>query len=131
VRICMDTSAYSEFKRGHAGVLDAIQRADEVVLPAVVIGELLAGFRIGNRETQNRQDLDRFLGSKRVRVASLDAETGQRYSEIVVYLRDQGSPIPTNDIWIAATAMQWGLRVLTSDRHFARLPQISVLSLQP
>lgn len=129
MRICLDTSAYSAFKSGHEVALDAIQSADELVLPAIVIGELLAGFRMGNRETVNRQDLDRFLGSKRVRVASLDAETGQRYSEIVVYLRAQGSPIPTNDIWIAATAMQWGLRVLTSDQHFARLPQISVLSL--
>lgn len=129
MRVCLDTSAYSAFKRGHEGALDAIQRADELIMPAVVIGELLAGFRMGNRETENRQDLDRFLGSKRVRVASLDAETGQRYSEIVVYLRDQGSPIPTNDIWIASTAMQWGLRVLTSDRHFACLPQISVMAL--
>lgn len=84
---------------------------------------------MGNRETVNRDDLDRFLESERVRVASLDAETGQRYAEIVVYLREQGSPIPTNDIWIAATAMQWGLRVLTSNEHFARLPQISVIGL--
>lgn len=130
MRICLDTSAYSAFKRGHVGALDAIQRAREIVLPAVVIGELLAGFRMGDRQRVNLRELDSFLVSPRVRVASIDAETGQRYAQILVYCRQQGSPIPSNDMWIAASAMQWGLRVLTSDTHFARLPQISLLPLE-
>jgi len=130
LRICLDTSGYSAFKRGHGGALEAVQRAEALVLPAVVIGELLAGFRMGRREATNRRELDRFLESPRVRVVLLDAETGQRYAEIVSYLCDHGRPIPTNDIWIAASAMQWGLRVLTSDGHFALLPQISLLPLE-
>ncbi|MFV1979276.1 MAG: type II toxin-antitoxin system VapC family toxin, partial [Myxococcota bacterium] len=109
MRICLDTSAYSAFKRGHEGALDVMQQADELVLPAVVVGELLAGFRIGTHEAINRRDLDRLLDSPRVSVAVLDADTGERYADIVAYLRAQGRPIPTNDIWIAATAMQWGL----------------------
>ena len=129
MRVCLDTSGYSAFKRGHEGAIDAVQRAGEIVLPAVVVGELLAGFRMGSRDRINRRELDAFLESPRVRVAALGAETAQRYAEIVSYLRERGAPIPTNDIWIAACAMEWGLRLLTSDAHFDRLPQVSVLAL--
>ena len=128
-RVCLDTSGYSAFKRGHEGAVDVLQRANEIVLPAVVIGELLAGFRMGSRNRMNRRELDGFLASARVRIAPLGAETAQRYAEIVSYLRDRGTPIPTNDIWIAACAMEWGLRLFTTDRHFDRLPQVSLLSL--
>ena len=130
MRICLDTSGYSAFKRGHDGALAVVQSATAIVLPAVVLGELLAGFRIGSRERSNRRELDAFMESPRVRVAPLDFETAQRYAEILPYLRERGTPIPTNDIWIAATAMEWGLRVLTTDPHFGWLPQVSVLPLE-
>ena len=130
MQICLDTSGYSAFKRGHDGALAVVQSAAEIVLPAVVLGELLAGFRIGSRERSNRRELDAFMESPRVRVAPLDFETAQRYAEILPYLRERGTPIPTNDIWIAATAMEWGLRVLTTDPHFGWLPQVSVLPLE-
>jgi tRNA(fMet)-specific endonuclease VapC len=130
MRVCLDTSAYSAFKRGHEEVVDLLQRAEEIVLPAVVLGELLAGFRIGSRDRANRRELDAFLESPRVRVAPVDADTAQRYAEILSYLRDRGTPIPTNDVWIGACAMQWGLRLLTTDAHFGRLPQLSLLPLE-
>jgi tRNA(fMet)-specific endonuclease VapC len=130
MRVCLDTSAYSAFKRGHEEVVDLLQRAEEIVLPAVVLGELLAGFRIGSRDRANRPELDAFLESPRVRVAPVDADTAQRYAEILSYLRDRGTPIPTNDVWIGACAMQWGLRLLTTDAHFGRLPQLSLLPLE-
>ena len=130
MRICLDTSAYSAFKRGHEGALDAIQRAEEIVLPTVVLGEVFAGFRLGERDRENREELDRFLESPRVRIAPVDEETGRRYAQIVVFLRREGTPIPTNDVWIAASAMQHGLRVLTTDAHFARLPLLSTELLE-
>lgn len=130
MRICLDTSGYSAFKRGHDETLAAIQRAVQIVLPAVVLGELLAGFRIGRRDRSNRRELNVFMQSPRVRVLPLDLDTAERYAEIVRYLRERGTPVPTNDIWIAATAMQWGLRILTTDAHFSRLPQVSVLPLE-
>jgi len=130
MRVCLDTSAYSAFKRGHEEAVDLLQRAEEIVLPAVVLGELLAGFRIGSRDRANRRELDAFLESPRVRVAPVDADTAQRYAEILSYLRDHGTPIPTNDVWIGACAMQWGLRLLTTDAHFGRLPQLSLLPLE-
>lgn len=131
MRICLDTSAYSAFKRGHEGVVEAIRRAEQIVLPATVLGELLAGFRMGDREAKNRRELERFLDAPRVRVAPVDAESAQRYAEIVEFLRSAGRPIPTNDAWIAACAMQWGLRMVTTDAHFASLPQVSMLPLDP
>lgn len=125
MRICLDTSAYSAFFRGHPGIRDLIQRADEIVLPPIVLGELLGGFRSDSRWAENRRLLDEFLASRRVRVAAIDAETADRYSEILAYLRRQGRPIPTNDLWIAASAMQHGLRLVTSDAHFDHVPQVS------
>jgi len=130
LRICLDTSGYSVFKRGRESAIDLLQRADEIVFPAVVVGELLAGFRMGRRDRINREELDAFLASARVCVAPLGAQTAQRYAEIVSYLRDRGAPIPTNDIWIAACAMEWGLRLLTTDAHFERLPQVSLLTFE-
>lgn len=131
MRLCLDTSAYSAFKRGDETVLRILRRAAEIVLPAVALGELRAGFRAGTRERRNLEELEAFLDSPRVGTASIDEETAIRYADIVSYLRSEGSPIPTNDIWIAASAMQWGLRILTRDAHFARLPQVSVEPLPP
>jgi predicted nucleic acid-binding protein len=125
-RICLDTSAYSAFKRGDDGVREALARAERIVLPPIVLGELFGGVRTGGRETKNREELGRFLASPRVDVVTVDEETAERYGEIFAYLRAAGTPIPTNDIWIAATAMQWGLRVHTTDSHFERVPQVVV-----
>jgi predicted nucleic acid-binding protein len=126
VDICLDTSAYSAFKRGHEAVVEAIAAADRITLPAVVLGELLAGFRAGLREKANREELGRFLGSPRVSRAAVDDETAERYAEIHLYLRREGTPIPTNDVWIAAVAMQLGLILHTTDPHFERVPQVIV-----
>lgn len=104
-----------------AGLLDA---ADEVYLSSVVIGELLAGFRKGNSEQRNREILERFLSVPRVATLPLDDDTAERYAVILDFLRRQGGPIPTNDLWIAACAMQHGLVLITADRHFLALPQV-------
>jgi len=125
MRICLDTSAYSAFFRGHAAIRELIQRANEIVLPPIVLGELLGGFRSGSRWAENRRLLEEFLASPRVRVAAIDTETAERYSEILDYLRRRGRPIPTNDLWIAASAMQHGLRLVTTDGHFGHVPQVS------
>ena len=124
IRILLDTSAYIAFLKGHPGIKQAIQKADEINLNPVVMGELLAGFMKGRRAAQNREILQEFMGSPRVRLMAIDEETSGRYAAIFNYLREKGTPIPTNDLWIAATAMQFGLRVVTTDRHFRKVPQI-------
>lgn len=129
MRLCIDTSAYAAFQKGHPEVLHVVQRARELAMPVVVLGELFGGFRRGTREPENRRLLREFFRSPRSRVLEVDSETAERYGEIYAHLRDRGTPVPTNDIWIAASAMQHGLRVLTADRHFERVPQVSCLYL--
>ena len=123
-RTLLDTSAYSLLMRGRKEVAALLDAADEVYLPAVVIGELLAGFKKGNSEHRNREILYRFLEVPSVLTLPLDEETGERYAVILDFLRRQGTPIPTNDLWIGACAMQHGLVLITADRHFLKLPQI-------
>jgi tRNA(fMet)-specific endonuclease VapC len=120
----LDTSAYSAFMRGHPELKAALQRVDRIVLTPVVLGELAAGFRAGARRRKNEAELRRFLASARVDIVPIDAETAERYAVILHALRLAGTPIPTNDIWIAASAMQHGLRLLTTDAHYDRIPQI-------
>jgi tRNA(fMet)-specific endonuclease VapC len=122
--ILLDTSGYSAFRRGHGEILREIQEADEIWVTPVVLGELLAGFLQGTRAAKNRSDLQTFLSSARVRIADLSSDTSERYAVILDRLRESGTPIPTNDIWIAATAMQLGLRVVTTDGHFRKVPQV-------
>jgi len=124
IRILLDTSAYIAFLKGHPGIKQTIQKTDEINLNPVVLGELLAGFMKGRRAAQNREILQEFMGSPRVRLMAIDEETSERYASIFNYLREKGTPIPTNDLWIAATAMQFGLRVVTTDRHFQQVPQV-------
>ncbi len=128
-RLLLDTSAYSAFFRGDAQAKEAIQSADDIVLNPVVIGELLAGFGRGRQRARNEKELAEFLAAPRVRVVAVDEETASRYAVILGGLWAAGTPIPTNDIWIAASAMQHGLEVLTADAHYARVPQIVVKAL--
>ena len=123
-RIMIDTSAYAAFLRGHPGIKLSIQRADEISLSPVVLGELLAGFMMGKNERRNRSILRDFLSSARVNLLEIDEETSERYAVILYHLRTKGVPIPTNDMWIAASAMQYGLKVLTTDKHYIEVPQI-------
>ncbi len=127
--IVFDTSAYSAFKRGHAGAVELARTAGQILLPAVVIGELLAGFALGSRADRNRAELDEFCSSPRVRIAPLGRATAERYAVIYGYLRAAGQPVPTNDLWIAASAMEQGAIVATADRHFLEMPQVMTVIL--
>jgi predicted nucleic acid-binding protein len=126
MRVLLDTSAYSAFMRGHAEVVAAIQGNDEIFLNSIVVGELTAGFIKGGRRRKNERELRTFLASPRIGSLDITEETAERYAVILNALWRAGTPIPTNDIWIAASAMEYGLRVLTTDRHYQRIPQIMV-----
>ena len=123
-KVMMDTSAYAAFLRGSPGVKEAVQQADEIFFNPVVLGELKAGFLMGRNEKRNTAILKDFLSSPRVIIAEIDEETSERYAVIVQSLRMKGTPIPTNDLWIAASAMQHGLKVLTADQHYLEVVQI-------
>ncbi|MBI3392954.1 MAG: type II toxin-antitoxin system VapC family toxin [Nitrospirae bacterium] len=125
-RVLLDTSAYAAFMRGHQGVKLAIQEADELFLNPVVLGELRAGFIRGRHRKKNEEELRTFLSSPRVKVIDMNEETSERYAVILNSLWDLGKPIPTNDLWIASSAMQYGLRVLTTDAHYTDVRQVIV-----
>lgn len=123
-RLLLDTSVYSHLMRGDKQIADILDGADEVFVNAVVIGELLAGFKRGGKEQRNCEVLRDFLSVDTVSTLFIDDTTAERYAIILEYLKKAGTPIPANDIWIAANAMQHGLVVLTTDYHFSGIPQI-------
>ncbi len=123
-KILIDTSAYSAFMRGNQRIKRVVQEAQEIYINPVIIGELLAGFSGGRKLHENREILEEFLASPRVVVIPIDTETSERYAALYQYLRCQGTPIPTNDLWIASSAMQHGLRLITTDRHYEAVPHV-------
>lgn len=129
-RFCLDTSAYSHFKRGETSVVEALSHALWIGVPAVALGELHAGFLLGTRPDRNESELRKFLAHPAVEILAVDDEAAQIYAEIVVALRRAGTPIPTNDIWIAALAARAGAPVLTYDAHFAEIARVSARILR-
>ncbi len=129
-RVLLDTSAYSSLFRGDERMKRTLQEVEETALTPVILGELLAGFTGGRFEARNRELLKEFLETPRVRVYPIDGETSERYAAVWLHLREQRTPIPTNDLWIAASAMQHGLSVLTADRHFLKIPQVLTTILE-
>ena len=124
--LALDTNVYSAFMRGVPAAVSALRAAHEIHLPLIVLGEVLAGFAAGTRSEANHQELARFMGSSRVSVLNPDERTARHYAEIFATLRAVGSPIPTNDLWIAALARQHRLSLLTFDAHFAAVPGLDV-----
>lgn len=118
MRILLDSNAYSNLKRGHPRVAQIVRASEQVVLPFVVIGELLYGFRYGTRLERNLDELRAFLDNPRVATPSMNLTTADRYARIATALRAKGRPIPSNDIWIAAHAMEAGTDLISSDQHF-------------
>ena len=125
-RALIDTNIYSLAMRGNEEVVERLRLLDEIGFSVISLGELRAGFRGGNRENRNRQELGRFLDSPRVRLLEIDEETTEFYGSIIVALKGAGRPIPTNDVWIAALAQRHGLAVFTRDAHFRAVPGLVV-----
>ena len=124
MNVALDTNAYSDFMRGIAARVELLRTVQSIVLPLIVLGELRAGFAAGNRESTNAANLQRFLASPRVSVLLPDDQTTHYYAQLHRQLRGGGRPIPTNDLWIAALAVQHDLVLCTSDRHFRQIPQL-------
>jgi tRNA(fMet)-specific endonuclease VapC len=125
MRLLLDTNSYIDFCRGEADVLDQVQQARQIFLPFVTLAELRAGFLCGRHAHKNESVLSRFLNSPRVTVAYPDENTTHHYARLFFQLRKQGTPIPTNDIWVAALAAQHDWILLTKDAHFDHLPQLA------
>ncbi len=117
-KILIDTNIYSAFKRDNKEVIKMLKKAEMIAISPTILGEIYAGFKLGNREKQNLVELEKFLDSPRVAFLLIDEVTSDYYASIFKQLKMSGTPIPANDIWIAAIAMQYGLAIFTLDKHF-------------
>jgi tRNA(fMet)-specific endonuclease VapC len=127
--ILLDTNAYSAILRNQGeSVLVAIDEVENLFFSVVVIGELYAGFRNGSRFHENTGILKEFLSDPIVTVADVNEETAEIFGEMKSVLKKQGTPIPLNDIWIAAQCVERGAVLITSDKHFSNIPGLRIWS---
>jgi tRNA(fMet)-specific endonuclease VapC len=124
--VLLDTNAYVRFLAGDERVLASLAGAGHVYLSVFVLGELLAGFRLGTKEKSNRQLLERFLAKPGVEVLDATRETSEYFGLIKSALKKAGQPIPLNDVWIAAQALETGSVLITYDSHFKIVPGLRV-----
>jgi tRNA(fMet)-specific endonuclease VapC len=129
MRILLDTNAYSGWKRGHRGVVEIVRNAEHVYLSTIVVGELLFGFHQGTRFRTNLQELKELLERPFASLLPVTFVTADRFGRIALSLRRQGTPIPSNDIWIAAHAMETGADLVSFDAHFEQVS--GLVSIHP
>lgn len=127
MNIAIDTNRYVDFMRGVDEAVARFRSSSAIAIPCIVLGELRAGFACGAKTRTNERNLGRFLSRERVRVLWADEATTHLYARVFADLRAQGTPIPTNDVWIAALALQYGLPLYTRDAHFLNVPGLATL----
>ena len=125
VRLALDTNRYTDLCRGDAAVVETVETADEVWLPFIVLGELRAGFAAGTQGPRNEAALRRFLMKPGVAILYAGEQTTHHYASVYRQLRKQGTPIPTNDMWIAALVLEHSLVLYARDAHFDALTQLT------
>lgn len=122
----LDTNAAADLMNGVRAVEEVVNDADEILLSIITVGELYFGVEKSTRIDSNRARVDALVA--RYPILYADLETAREYSRVVNELRQKGRPIPQNDAWIAATARQYKLTLLTRDRHFNDVDGLSVAS---
>ncbi|HSW01688.1 MAG TPA: type II toxin-antitoxin system VapC family toxin [Sedimentisphaerales bacterium] len=130
-KILLDTSAYSQLLRGSEEVANALSHADLVYLSVFVLGELYASFKGGSKEAANRKLLERFHKQPTVQILPATKETAEVFGEIKNTLKRAGTPLPLNDVWIAAHAVETGSIVATFDSHFRQIPGLRLWEHMP
>ena len=128
-RILLDTNAYARFFGGDEEVLGVLGEAETVYLSAIVVGELFAGFRGGSKFRENRIQLSRFLQKPTVRELEVTTETAEVFGQVKDTLKRAGTPLPMNDVWIAAQAIETGSVIVTYDEHFNKVPGLRIWDL--
>lgn len=127
-KILLDTNIYSAALRGDDEITTTLKQVAHLGICTITIGELFSGFKGGTREKENRHELADFLDSPRCHIYVIDENTADYYSAIVNQLRQDGTPIPTNDIWIAASAFQHGLHLFTLDKNFKNVAGLILIN---
>jgi tRNA(fMet)-specific endonuclease VapC len=124
VRVALDTNRLTDLLRGDAELAERLAASEEVGVPLIVLAEILAGFHGGTQRHRNEALLRRFLAKSTVRLLLPGRETAEQYARLFVQLKRAGTPIPDNDLWIAALTLEHDLLLITRDRHFACIPQL-------
>jgi predicted nucleic acid-binding protein len=127
VRFVLDTSAYSAFNRGDQRLRSWFRAEKEILVPLIVVGELEAGFACGSKRNANQRLLDRFLDAPNVELITLTTTTAKVFADIFLALRKAGNPIGTNDMWIAAMALETKSPLLTLDHDFCYVPELNLI----
>lgn len=125
MRVLLDTNRLTDAFRGEAEIVETLERAAEVWIPFVALAEIKAGFLGGSRPGENEGLLHAFLRLPGVGILFADSETTDAYARLFLQLRKAGTPIPTNDLWIASLAVQHQLVLLSRDEQFRKVPQVS------
>ncbi len=124
MRVALDTNRLTDVFRGDAGLADWLGGCDEVWIPLFVLGEIKAGFYGGAQQSRNTILLRELLSRPTVEILYPGRETAEQYGRLFVQLKRAGTPIPDNDLWIAALALEHDLLLITRDEHFRRIPQL-------
>ena len=124
VRVALDTNRLTDLFQGDAELADRLGECDEVWIPLIVLAEIKAGFFGGSQQYRNEALLQTFLGKPTVGILLPARETAEHYARLFVQLKRAGTPIPDNDLWIAALVLEHDLQLITRDRHFERVPQL-------
>ncbi len=126
--IVIDTNIYSLSMKNDVYATEVLMKAESIIVCSIVIGELLSGFMFGSKVRQNMKLFNEFLDSPRVKVEDVTEKTAIHYSKIFLDLKKAGTPIPTNDMWIAAVAKENGIAIATADKHFQSVPGLLLLN---
>lgn len=129
MKICLDTNVFPKLASHYQPSVDFVDESEFVYIPVIVTGELFAGFRMGKRFEQNRGEFEKFLSLPGVQEIKVNQKIANRYGILVYNLNKIGRPIPTNDIWIAATALETGSHLVTYDNHFSYIDGLIIESL--
>jgi tRNA(fMet)-specific endonuclease VapC len=124
MRVAVDTNRLTDLLRGDAQLAERLGACDEVWIPLMVLGEIKAGFHGGTQRHRNEALLQRFLAKATVSVLLPGRETAEHYARIFVQLKRAGTPVPDNDLWIAALALEHDLTLITRNQHFERISQL-------
>jgi tRNA(fMet)-specific endonuclease VapC len=129
MKFVLDTTAYSEFNRGDLRLKKWFSSEHQIVIPLIVVGELRAGFAAGSKKNENEQLLQRFLDSPNVITITLSNKTTQQFADIYLKLRQLGTPMGTNDMWIAALALDESIPILTLDNDFSNIKGLVLVKI--
>ena len=125
-KIILDTNAYTNFFKDYPELEELVQRVPKIYISPIVLGELYDRFKRGSREKINLKKLELFLDESNVELLNITKNTAQVYADVMQTLIKKGKPIPINDVWIAAQAMESGAVLVTYDKHFAEVPGLRI-----